>query len=155
MKLSYRHAFTLIELLVVIAVIGVLAGIVLPIYGNVQLTAKRVQSLSNMRQLGMATINFCTDNNNTLPATFQGDSTAPTWASASKNTTSENAAWYNVLPRTYAGSKGVGDFLSNPAAFYTSNNLLYVPAGNTRRKRFASRIRSSPSRSIRSCSPGP
>ena len=129
MKRPHHHAFTLIELLVVIAIIAVLAGLILPVYGNIQLSAKRVQSLSNMRQLGMATISFCTDNNNTLPSAFQGDNTAPSWGSAAATTTAEMNAWYNVLPRTYASSKGVGDFASNPAAFYANGSMFYVPAG--------------------------
>ena len=124
MKRFSHKAFTLIELLVVIVIIAALAGIILPVYGSVQLAGRRTQSLSNMRQLGMAALSYCNDNNGSLPA--QGDATS--WASAATNTPAENAQWYNVLPRTYANSMGLGDYVSNPAAFYTSKNLLYVPA---------------------------
>ena len=119
-----RQAFTLIELLVVISIIAVLAGIVLPVYGNIQLAGRRTQSLSNMRQLGAAALSYCNDNNGSLPA--QGDATS--WASAATNTDAENAQWYNVLPRTYANSRGLGDYVKDTASFYKSGSMFYVPA---------------------------
>ncbi len=119
-----HQAFTLIELLIVIGIIAVLAGLVLPVYGNIQLAGKRTQSLSNMRQLGTAALSYCNDNNGSLPA--QGDATS--WASAATNTATENAQWYNVLPRTYANSRGLGDYAGNPAGFYARDSMFYVPA---------------------------
>ena len=119
-----HRGFTLIELLLVIGIIAVLAGLVLPIYGNIQLAGKRTQSLSNMRQLGTAALSYCNDNNGSLPP--QGDATS--WASAATGTDAENAQWYNVLPRTYANSKGLGDYANNPAGFYTRGSLFYVSA---------------------------
>ena len=124
MKSLRIKGFTLIELLIVIGIIAVLAGLVLPIYGNIQLAGKRTQSLSNLRQLGMAALSYANDNNGSLPA--QGDAT--TWASAATGTTTENAQWYNVLPRTYANSKGLGDYASNTAGFYARGSMFYVPA---------------------------
>ena len=120
-----HRAFTLIELLVVIVIIAVLTGIALPVFSSVQLASRKTQSLSNMRQLGTALLAYCGDNGGALPA--QGDST-PTWAGAAANTTAENNAWYNALPRSYAQSKGLGDYAVAPAAFYTKSSLFYVPA---------------------------
>ena len=73
-----RTAFTLIELLVVIGIIAVIAAILLPVFTGIRERGRRMQCLSNERQLGGAFLLYAQDSdgvvtpctNNASPFTF-------------------------------------------------------------------------------------
>ena len=62
-----RLAFTLIELLTVIAIIGILAGILVPVIGKVRAKAKGAICASNLRQIGVGISLYATDSKDYLP----------------------------------------------------------------------------------------
>ncbi|MGN6554353.1 MAG: cysteine-rich CWC family protein [Verrucomicrobiota bacterium] len=55
-------AFTLIELLVVVAIIGILASMLLPALARSRTSAQRIRCVGNLRQLGIATQLYWSDN---------------------------------------------------------------------------------------------
>jgi len=57
-----RRGFTLIELLVVIAIIAILAAILFPVFARVREKAKQATCTSNIKQVALATIQYCDDN---------------------------------------------------------------------------------------------
>ncbi len=56
-----RNGFTLIELLVVIAIIAILAAILFPVFAQARAKARQISCLSNMNQIGKATLMYVQD----------------------------------------------------------------------------------------------
>lgn len=98
-------AFTLIELLVVIAIIAVLAGLLVPVLSKAKAKAQSLRCLNNLKQWGLATHLYVTDNDDLLPP------------EGSPNGLSTETAWYIALPRTI-GVKSYCEmpWRTNPAA---------------------------------------
>ncbi len=73
-----KRAFTLIELLVVIAIIAILAAILFPVFAQAKDAAKKTQSLSNVKQIGLTSIMYSGDHDDVVPLAIEWNS--PNWS---------------------------------------------------------------------------
>jgi prepilin-type N-terminal cleavage/methylation domain-containing protein len=90
-----RPAFTLVELLVVIAIIGALIGLLLPAVQSAREAARRMQSLSNLRQLGVA-LHCYHDARRVLPPGFRSTTTGA-WPGGSNDPVPESGPGWGLF----------------------------------------------------------
>src|SRR5438067_87743 len=62
-----KRGFTLIELLVVIAIIAILAAILFPVFAQAREKARAISCVSNLNQIGKATMMYVQDYDETYP----------------------------------------------------------------------------------------
>ena len=78
-KMHISRSFTLIELLVVIAIIAILASMLLPALNAARNKAYDIACKSNIRQVGLANIQYIGDNAEQLPCAIVDGWAAPQW----------------------------------------------------------------------------
>ncbi|HEX8237567.1 MAG TPA: DUF1559 domain-containing protein [Abditibacteriaceae bacterium] len=69
---KFKKGFTLIELLVVIAIIAILAAILFPVFARARENARRASCSSNLKQIGLAMMQYAQDYDEKYPAATMG-----------------------------------------------------------------------------------
>jgi len=139
------NGFTLIELLVVIAIISILAAILFPVFARARENARRASCLGNIKQLGLATMMYAQDYDETYPQYHcdrPGGGTRITWTQmvepytstqSSSNTNAGRAVQIYRCPSVsydaeYAANPNVFRWASSSTAPATKMAALSAPA---------------------------
>lgn len=77
-----RRAFTLIEMLIVVTIIGILAALLAPALQKSLESARAMHCLNNLRQCGVALIQYASDYRGRLPHSAYKNNLGPVWSVA-------------------------------------------------------------------------
>ncbi len=128
------RAFTLIEVLVVVAIIALLVAILIPSLSAARMSARRSQSASNMRQIGIAMQMYTQDHKGHMPFSTHANAAWKSWiftlAGGKNPATGKRSSRYlggvdevRICP----ADPKARERLENQGTSYTLNEYVVVP----------------------------
>lgn len=128
-----KRAFTLIELLVVIAIIAILAAILFPVFAQAKLAAKGTVSVSNTKQIGLASLMYANDYDDAFVAQFvdQNAGGAYGWQNTWVMNSLPYFKSYGIIKDPTDNVPLVTSYDSGPKFSYVANGLLEGVSGAT------------------------
>jgi prepilin-type N-terminal cleavage/methylation domain-containing protein/prepilin-type processing-associated H-X9-DG protein len=105
-----KSGFTLIELLVVIAIIAILAAILFPVFASAREKARQITCLSNLKQIGLASVMYVQDSDEIEPVGYGGDGTQ-----------NYDYWYYTIMPYIAGANANVATINFCPDAPYPQN----------------------------------
>lgn len=135
---AYRYAgrrgFTLIELLVVVAVIALLAAILFPVFGMAREKARRSACSSNMKQIGLALLQYAQDFDETMP-TMSGTQSG-NCATGPECTSPGDTVWNYSTTTNQNWIKCIYPYINSWAFFHcpsavNNTGTNHIPSGNS------------------------
>jgi len=142
---SRRAAFSLVELLVVVAIIGILAGLLLPVLARSKEKAKRLLCMNNLRQVNLVLRLYADSNNEKLPQMNAGlwawdvpwkvgDTMVQSGAlqkifycASSGFTAQDNLNLWNFIPNKYRAVGYAMTFPGTASVLFTNQNSSMLP----------------------------
>lgn len=122
---SCQSGFTLIELLVVIAIIAILAAILFPVFAKVREKARQISCASNLKQMGLAIVQYSQDYDEQLCPAWNGDADGNP---GNGDNYPGTARWMDLID-PYTKSKGIFVCPDTPDAIYVPHSYNYHQEG--------------------------
>lgn len=120
-----RKAFTLIELLVVIAIIAILAAILFPVFASAREKARQTACASNLKQMGLAFLQYEQDYDETPPNTTSPWAMGPGWAGQIYPYVKSAGVYICPSDSTNFGAN------DHDSSYAINTNLLFNPGSST------------------------